>query len=45
VREAAARLPDAADQPDTLDDCEALFEGDEGNADGDRDAAPEEIEA
>lgn len=45
VREAAASLPDAADQPDALDDCEALFEGDEDNADGDHDAAPEETEA
>ena len=45
VREAAARLPEAADQPEALDDCEALFEGDEGNAGGDHDAAPEENEA
>ncbi|MBK7765822.1 MAG: hypothetical protein IPI44_06755 [Sulfuritalea sp.] len=45
VREAAARLPEAADQPEALDDCEALFEGDEGNAGGDHDAAPEETEA
>jgi type I restriction enzyme S subunit len=45
VREAAARLPEVADEPEALDDCEALFEGDEGNAGGDHDAAPEETEA
>jgi type I restriction enzyme S subunit len=45
VREAAAGLPEAADEPEALDDCEALFEGDEGNAGGDHDATPEETEA
>ena len=45
VRAAAASLPDRVDEPEALDDREALVEGDEDNAGGNPDAAPEEAEA
>ena len=44
VREAAANLPDEADEPEALDDIDALAEGDE-SADSDLDAVPDEAEA
>ncbi|MEI8375293.1 MAG: restriction endonuclease subunit S [Planctomycetota bacterium] len=43
VREAAAKLPDEAAEPETLDDADAMDDGD-GTAD-DLDAVPEEVEA
>ena len=45
VRAAAASLPDEADEPEALDDSEALGEGDEGATEGDLHAAPEEAAA
>ena len=44
VREAAARLPDEVEEPEPLDEADALTDGDEGRAD-DLDAVPEEAEA
>ena len=44
VREAAARLPDEGDEPEPLDDAEALAEGEEETEDADLDAVPEEAE-
>ena len=44
VRAAAAKFPDEADEPEALDDGEALAESDEDTADGDLDAATEEAE-
>ena len=44
VREAAARLPDEADEPEPPDEAEDLSDADEATAD-DLDAAPEEAEA
>ena len=44
VRAAAANLLDESDEPEALDDTDALPEGDEP-ADGDLDAAPEDAEA
>ena len=41
VREAAARLPDEVEEPEPLDETDALTEGEEEPTD-DRDAAPEE---
>ena len=43
VREAAARLPDEVEEPEPLDDTDALTEGDEEPAD-DLDAAIQEAE-
>ena len=43
VREAAARLPDEVEEPEPLDDTNAITEGDEEPAD-DLDAVPEEAE-
>jgi len=43
VREAAAKLPDEANEPEALDDGDAMDDGD-GTAD-DLDAVPEEVEA
>ncbi|MDP3092823.1 MAG: restriction endonuclease subunit S [Nitrospira sp.] len=45
VREAAAKLPEATDEPELLDDAEALAEGDEETGDVDLDAVTEEAEA
>lgn len=45
VREAAAQLPDEADELGPLDDAEALAEGDEETEEVDLDAVPEEAEA
>jgi type I restriction enzyme S subunit len=45
VREAAARLPDEAEESEPLDDAEALVEGDESGEGADLDAATEEAEA
>lgn len=45
VREAAAKLPEEADEPDPLDGAEALVEGGEEIEDADLDAVPEEAEA
>ncbi|MEI6633591.1 MAG: restriction endonuclease subunit S [Chlamydiota bacterium] len=42
VREAAARLPEAIEEPEALDDTDAPAEGDEDNAAGDLDTALEE---
>ena len=44
VREAAARLPDGVDEPESLADADALEEGDEDNVDEDLDAAPDEAD-
>lgn len=44
VREAAARLPDEAEEPEPLDEIEAEGDTDEAGAD-DTDAVPEEVEA
>ena len=44
VREAAARLPDEAEEPEPLDEIEAEGEPDEAGVD-DADAMPEEAEA
>ncbi len=44
VREAAARLPDEADEPEPLDETEAESDADEAGA-GDTDEIPEEAEA
>ena len=44
VREAAARLPDEAAEPEMLDEADALSEAQEAAAD-DFDAVPEEAEA
>jgi len=44
VREAAAQLPDEADEPEPADEAEALLDGEESQAD-DLDAIPEEAEA
>ena len=43
VREAAARLPDDVEEPEPLDETDALIEGEEESTD-DRDAVPEEAE-
>jgi type I restriction enzyme S subunit len=45
VRESAARLSHEADEPEPLDDAEALVEGDESGEDTDINVAPEEAEA
>ena len=45
VREAAARLPDEADEPEALQDTDTLTEGDNDTDESDLDAAPEEAEA
>ena len=45
VREAAAKLPEATDEPEPLDDAEALAEGDEETGDVDLDVVTEEAEA
>ena len=45
VREAAAKLPDETDEPEPLDDAEALAEGDAETEDPDLDAVTEEAEA
>jgi type I restriction enzyme S subunit len=45
VREAAARLPDEAEEPEPLDDAETLAEGNEDGEGADLDVAPEEAEA
>ena len=45
VREAAARLPEDAEEPETLDEADALEGGDEEAAETDRDAALEEASA
>jgi type I restriction enzyme S subunit len=45
VREAAARLPDEAEEPEPLDDADALAEGNEEAESANLDAAPEEAEA
>ena len=45
VREAAAKLPEETDVPESLDDAEALAEGDEESEDVDLDAVPEEAGA
>ncbi len=45
VREAAAQLPDEADEPELLDDAQALAEGNEETERADLDAVPEEAEA
>ena len=45
VREAAARLPDEADEPDALQDTDTLTEGDNDTDEGDLDAVPDEAEA
>jgi type I restriction enzyme S subunit len=45
VREVAARLPDAAEEPEPLDDAEALGDAAEIPAGDDFDAEPEEAEA
>ena len=44
VREAAARLPDEVEEPESLDEVEADGDSDEASAD-DADAVPEEVEA
>lgn len=44
VREAAARLPDEAEEQEALDEAESLAEAGEETADG-ADVAPEETEA
>ena len=44
VREAAARLPDEADEPEPLDEVEDLSDAEDATAD-DIDEAPEEAEA
>jgi type I restriction enzyme S subunit len=44
VREAAAHLPDEAEEPEPLDDVESLAEGNEDGESADLDAAPEEAE-
>ena len=43
VREAAARLPDEVEEPEPLDETDALIEGEDGPTD-DRDAVPAEAE-
>ena len=45
VREAAARLPDEADEPDALQDTDTLLEGDNETDDCDLDLVPDEAEA
>ena len=45
VREAAAKLPEETDEPEPLDDAEALVEGDADIEDTDLDSVPEEAEA
>jgi len=45
VRAAAARLTDEGDEPEPLDDAEALAEGNEETEGADFDAVPEEAEA
>jgi len=45
VREAAARLPEEADEPEPLEDADALAEGNEEGEGAALDAAPEEAEA
>jgi type I restriction enzyme S subunit len=45
VREAAARLPDEAEEPEPPDEADALPEGDEEAEGADLDAIPEEVEA
>ena len=45
VREAAARLPDEADEPEALQDTDTLTEGDNDTDEGDLDAVPDEAEA
>lgn len=45
VRAAAARLPEETDEPESLDDVEALAEGDEEMEDADLDAVTEEAKA
>ncbi len=45
VREAAAWLPDEAEEPEPLEDADALVEGNEEGEGADLDAAPEEAEA
>jgi type I restriction enzyme S subunit len=44
VREAAARLPDEAEEPEPLDEADALAEDDDATKGADLDAAPEESE-
>ena len=44
VREAAARLPDDAEEPEPLNETDAMIDAEEGTAD-DLDAVPEEAEA
>lgn len=45
VREAAARLPDEADEPEALQDADTLTEGDNDTDEADLDAVPAEAEA
>ncbi len=45
VREAAAQLPDKAEEPEPLDEADAMTDAEEGMADDDLDAAPEQAEA
>lgn len=45
VREAAARLPDEAEEAESLDDAAALADGDDETEDTDKDENPEEAEA
>ena len=45
VRAAAAKLPDETDEPEPLDDAEALVDGDEEIEDPDLDVVTEEAEA
>lgn len=45
VREAATRLPDEVDQPEVLDDADALLEGDESDDEGDLDGTSIEVVA
>ena len=45
VRAAAAKLPEETDEPEPLDDAEALVEGDAETEDTDLDAVTEEAEA
>ena len=44
VREAAARLPDEADEPEALQDTDTLLEGDNETDEGDLDPLPDEAE-
>jgi type I restriction enzyme S subunit len=45
VREAAARLPAEAEEPEPLDKAEALTEDDEDGTEADLEPVPEEVEA